>query len=597
MPLPYHQRTCYCGEVGTDRIGQTVLLTGWVHGRRDLGGLIFVDLRDREGLVQLKFDPQSVPEAHEVAETLRGEYCLVVRGEVAPRPEGLVNPDMKTGAVEVNVSEIEILSASETPVFEIADQTDTNEDTRMRYRYLDLRRPPMQQALRTRHHITKAIRDFFDRAGFVEIETPFLTKSTPEGARDFLVPSRIHRGEFYALPQSPQLFKQLLMMSGFDKYMQIVRCFRDEDLRADRQPEFTQLDVEMSFVQPDDVIGVIEGCMKHVMKVIHDVDVPTPLPRMTYAQAMAEYGIDRPDTRYDLRIKDVTSIAKRTDFKVFHGAIEAGGVVRAIRVPGGADMSRKETDTLAEDLRGIGAGGLPLVKVVAGDGGRPAFQTGVAKFFSPELTAETVAATGAEVGDILFFAADSEPGVCKYLSWLREVVAQRRGLIPDGKWNFLWVVDFPMFVYDEEVKRHFAVHHPFTAPRDEDIAMMESDPTRCRAKAYDIVLNGIELGGGSIRIHRSDLQEKVFKLLELSPQEQQLKFGFLLEALKYGPPPHGGIALGLDRVVMLLTGRDNIRDVFSFPKTARASCLLTGAPSPVAPEQLEELSLQISPAA
>ena len=595
MPLPYNQRTCYCGEVSTEQIGQTVLLTGWVHGRRNLGGLIFIDLRDRAGLVQLQFNPESDPQAHEIASKVRGEFCLVARGEVAPRPEGLVNKKLKTGAIEVIVHEIEILSPSETPVFEIADETETNEETRMRYRYLDLRRPPMQHALMTRHRITKAIRDYFDREGFIEIETPFLTKSTPEGARDFLVPSRVQPGLFYALPQSPQLFKQLLMMSGFDKYVQIVRCFRDEDLRADRQPEFTQLDMEMSFVQPEDVMGVIEGCMRHVMKVIHDVEVPTPFPRMSYAQAMADYGIDRPDTRYDLRIKDVTQIAQKTEFKVFTTAIEQGGVVRVIRVPGGGDMSRKQTDTLADDLRGIGAGGLPLVKVVKGDADRPVFQGGAAKFFTPELTAETIAATDAEVGNILFFAADSETNVCKYLSWLREVVAERRGLIPAGKWNFLWVVDFPMFEYDQEEGRHFAVHHPFTAPLDEDIPRLESDPAKCRAKAYDVVLNGIELGGGSIRIHQAKVQEQVFKLLDLSPEEQQLKFGFLLEALKYGPPPHGGIALGLDRMVMLLTGQDNIRDVCSFPKTARAMCPLTGAPSPVAPAQLEELALQLSP--
>ena len=592
MPLPYNERTCYCGDVRTDRIGQTVTLAGWVDVRRDLGGLIFVDLRDRAGIVQLQFNPKTDPDSHEIAERLRNECCIVVRGDVVARPPDLVNKKLATGEVEVVVHQVELLSTSKTPVFEIADKTDTNEETRLRYRYLDLRRRPMQTALMTRHRITKAMRDYFDGEGFVEIETPFLTKSTPEGARDFLVPSRMQLGSFYALPQSPQLFKQLLMMSGFDKYVQIVRCFRDEDLRADRQPEFTQLDMEMSFVQAEDVLHVIEGCMRHVMKTIHGVEIPTPFPRMSYAQAMAEYGIDRPDTRYDLRIKDVTETATKTDFKVFTSAIEAGGVVRVIRLPGGGDMTRKETDGLAEDLRGIGAGGLPLVKVVKGEGNAPAFQTGVAKFFSPEQTAEIVAATGAEVGDILFFAADSEANVCKYLSWLRPVLAQRRGLIPEGRWNFLWVVDFPMFLWDEEEQRFFAMHHPFTAPRDEDVPLLESDPTHCRAKAYDVVLNGIELGGGSIRIHRSEVQEQVFKQLELTPEEQQLKFGFLLEALKYGPPPHGGIALGLDRMVMLLTGRDNIRDVFSFPKTARATCPLTEAPSAVAQAQLDELALR-----
>lgn len=596
MALPYNQRTCYCGDVGMDRVGQSAILTGWVDVRRDLGGIIFIDLRDRAGIVQLKFDPETNPQAHKIAEAIRNEYCIVVRGDVLARPPGLVNPKIKTGAVEVLVREVEILSTSKTPVFEIADEIDTNEETRLRFRYLDLRRKPMQQALITRHRIAKAMRDYLDTQGFIEIETPFLTKSTPEGARDFLVPSRLQIGSFYALPQSPQLFKQLLMMSGFDRYMQIVRCFRDEDLRADRQPEFTQLDLEMSFVQPEDVLRVTEGCLAHVMRSVLGVEIPTPFPRMSYAQAMAEYGIDRPDTRYDLRIKDISEIAGRSDFTIFREALAKGGVVRAIRVPGGADMTRKETDTLTEAMRGIGAGGLPLVKVAAAEGGarQPVFQTGVAKFFTPELTSQVMAATEAQVGDIIFFAADTEANVCKYLSWLRSVIAQKRNLIPAGRWNFLWVVDFPMFEYHEEEGRHYAVHHPFTAPRDEDLDLLEQEPSKCRAKAYDVVLNGIELGGGSIRIHRRDVQERVFKLLRLSPEEQQLKFGFLLEALKYGPPPHGGIALGLDRTVMLLTGRDHIRDVFSFPKTARATCPMTEAPSPVTQDQLDELGLRIA---
>jgi aspartyl-tRNA synthetase len=592
VPLPYHQRTCYCGEVGLDRVGQSVLLVGWVHVRRNLGGMIFVDLRDRTGLVQLKFDPNVAAAAHEAAFKVRSEFCIAVRGDVAPRPEGLVNPNLKTGAIEVNVRELDILSTSETPVFELTDEIETNEETRLQYRFLDLRRRPMQQTLITRHRIAKNIRDYFDRHGFIEIETPFLTKSTPEGARDYLVPSRVNPGMFYALPQSPQLFKQLLMMSGFDRYMQIVRCFRDEDLRADRQPEFTQLDVEMSFVQPDDVLQLVEGCLVQLMQAIHGLDIPTPFPRMTYDQALRDYGVDRPDTRYDLRIKDVTELARQTTFGVFTQAAEAGHVVRCICVPGGGAMTRKETDTLTEDLKGIGAGGLPLVKVIAQDG-QPVLQTGIAKFFTPQTTAALLATTGATVGDILFFASGPAADVAKYLSWLRETVARRRNLIPQGKWNFLWVVEFPMFEYHPEDGRYYAVHHPFTAPRDEDVGRLETDPLGCRAKAYDVVLNGTELGGGSIRIHRADVQQTVFKLLQMTPEEQELKFGFLLRALKYGPPPHGGIALGLDRMVMLLTGMDSLRDTIAFPKTARAICPLTGAPSPVAPDQLDELGLKL----
>ena len=596
MPLAYNKRSCYCGQVTSKMIGQNVLLCGWVAGRRDHGGMVFIDLRDREGIVQLKFNPETDPKAHEVAGKLRNEFCVAVRGEVAARPEGLVNANLKTGAVELNVHEIDILSTSETPRFPVEDEIDTNEELRLEYRFLDLRRPVMQKALITRHKAVKIIRDYFSDEGFYEIETPFLTKSTPEGARDFLVPSRKHPGTFYALPQSPQLFKQLLMISGFDKYMQIVRCFRDEDSRKDRQPEFTQLDVEMSYVQIDDVLEVAEGYLVRVWKDVLGVELPRPFPRMSYAQAMAEYGVDRPDTRYDLRIKDVTAVCGKTDFKVFTGPIAAGGCVRCIRVPGGSDMSQSEIEkaenSLQAILKGIGAGGLPYVKVEAADG-KPAFKTGVAKFFSPELTAELCAATGAQAGDAVFFAADTEANVCKYLGRLRDEIAKRRKLIPEGKWNFLWVIDFPLLEYHAEDGRYYAVHHPFTAPMDEDVHLLESEPLKARAKAYDVVVNGTELAGGSIRIHRADVQSQIFKLLSLTPEEAELKFGFLLRALRHGPPPHGGFAMGVDRMVMLLCGLDSLLDTFAFPKTQEFFCPLTKAPSEVDAKQLEELSIRV----
>ncbi|MFO0838666.1 MAG: aspartate--tRNA ligase [Phycisphaerae bacterium] len=619
LPLPYNQRTCYCGQVNESHLGKSILLCGWVAGRRDHGGMVFIDLRDREGLVQLKFNPETDPAAHEAAGRLRAEYCVAVRGEVALRPDGLVNPNLKTGRFEVNVREIDLLSASETPRFAVEDDNGVKDDElRLAYRYLDLRRPVMQTALRTRHRAVRVIRDYFDSQEFIEIETPFLTKSTPEGARDFLVPSRKHPGTFYALPQSPQLFKQLLMISGFDKYVQIVRCFRDEDSRKDRQPEFTQLDVEMSFVQSDDVLRVAEGYLVRVWKEILGVDLPQPFPRMSYQQAMAEYGIDRPDTRYDLRIKDVTEICRKTEFKVFTGAIAAGGVVRCIRVPGGAELSQSEIekadDSLQAILRGIGAGGLPYVKVEREQGtgnreqekpGGPAsgrsfggqglsFKTGVAKFFTPERTAELCAATGAQPGDAIFFAADKEDAVCKYLARLREEVARRRNLIPKDKWNFLWVLDFPLLEYHADDGRYYAVHHPFTSPMDEDVHLLESEPLKVRAKAYDVVVNGVELAGGSIRIHRGDVQSQIFKLLGLTPPEQKAKFGFLLDALRHGPPPHGGFAMGVDRLVMLLCGLDGLLDTFSFPKTQEFYCPLTDAPNVVDDKQLAELSIRVA---
>ncbi len=596
MALAYNQRTCYCGEVTEARAGQSVLLCGWVDVRRDHGGMVFIDLRDRTGIVQCKFNPETDPKAHEVAGALRNEYCVAIRGEVALRPADMFNPNLTTGKIEVNVHEIDLLSASETPKFEILDEIDTNEEIRLQYRWLDLRRKPMQRAFALRHRIAKTIRDYFDGEGFLEIETPFLTKSTPEGARDYLVPSRVNPGEFYALPQSPQLFKQLFMISGFDRYMQLVRCFRDEDLRADRQPEFTQLDLEMSFVQREDVFREIEGCLSSVMKKCLNVDVPTPFPRLPYAQAMLEYGVDKPDTRYDLKIRDVSDVARTTGFRVFLDALEKGGVVRAIRVPAGGDMPRRETDNLTERVKGIGAGGMPLVKVT-GTPGALTFETGIAKFFTPETTAAMCAALDAAPGDLLIFGADSAANVCKYLGWLRVELAKLRGLIPPNQWNFLWVVDFPMFEWSDEERRWEPMNHPFTAPMDDDVHYLDKHETigKARSKGYDVVLNGVELGSGSIRIHRGDLQSKIFSLLGLGPEDQKRKFGFLLEALKYGPPPHGGIALGLDRIVMLLAGMESIRDVFSFPKNAKAQCPMTACPNEVSERQLQELHIRLAP--
>ena len=601
MPLPYHQRTCDCGAIRAADIGKTVLLAGWVDNVRDLGGMAFVDLRDRGGITQLRFNADKDAESHGVARSLRGEYVVAVRGEVAHRGEDKVNPKLPTGDVEVLVHEIEVLSKSLTPPFEIKDDIDTNEDLRLQHRVLDIRRTPMKEALLLRHRITKTIRDYFDRNGFVEVETPILTKSTPEGARDYLVPSRVQPGSFYALPQSPQIFKQLLMMGGLDRYMQIARCFRDEDLRADRQPEFTQVDVEMAFVQPENVMGHIEACFAEVMKTVHDLDIELPMRRISYAEAMRTYGKDAPDLRYGMTIRDVTEIAKKTSFSLFRDQVAAGNPVRCIVVPGGADMTRKQLDALADEVKGIGAGGLPLVKV-AEEGGKTVLQTGVAKFFGDQgLIAELLETADAKPGDLILFAADTDANVCKFLGWLRSEIAQRRGMIPADTWAFCWVVDFPLFGHDPEEGGLYSMHHPFTCPKDEDLPLLAvgSDQTpstenllKIRAKAYDIVLNGTELGGGSIRIHRSDVQSRIFKVLGVSDEDAKVKFEFLLNALRFGAPPHGGIALGLDRIIMLLAGRPSLRDVIAFPKNARAICPLTAAPSPVADDQLEELGIR-----
>ncbi|MEX0655366.1 MAG: aspartate--tRNA ligase [Phycisphaeraceae bacterium] len=584
------RRTHTCGELRQDHVDQTVTLAGWVNNYRDHGGVIFIDLRDRDGLTQIVFHPDNA-EAHDLADKLRHEDVALIQGKVVAREAGMENPKLPTGAIEVQATALEILNKSETPPFTPDDFGKIAEEHRLRYRFIDLRRPRMQQILRTRHRVTKIMRDYYDAHGFYEIETPFLCRSTPEGARDFLVPSRLQPGEFYALPQSPQLFKQILMVSGFDKYFQIVRCFRDEDPRADRQAEFTQLDLEMSFVEPDDVMGLCEGLMRRIWKEVADVDVPDPVRRMPYAEALNRYGSDRPDLRFDLGLVDVSDIAKQTDFKVFASAIEAGGVVKAIRVPGGAQMTRKQTDALAEWVKQFGAGGLPVTKVEAGG-----FSTGIAKFIEP-VKAALIERMKAEDGDLLCFGVDAKPAVVnRVLGELRVKIARDLELIKPGQWEWVWIVDFPVVEWNEEQKRYDSLHHPFTAPLDEDLDKLASDPGSVRSKAYDLVLNGSELGGGSIRIHRPDVQRQVFKILGIDDDAAQEKFGFLLDALKYGAPPHGGIAFGLDRIIMHLTGTSNIRDVIAFPKTQTGADLMLGAPAAVDDLQLRDLQLRVQTA-
>ncbi|ULG73516.1 aspartate--tRNA ligase [Macrococcus brunensis] len=584
------KRTTYCGLVTEEYIGQEIVLKGWVQKRRDLGGLIFIDLRDREGIVQIVFNPDFSKEALEVAETLRSEYVVEVRGQVTARDAAVINPKIKTGKIEVQVAEINIINKAVTPPFQIESEVDVAEDVRLKYRYLDLRRAPLAETFRMRHQITRAVRNYLDESGFYEVETPVLTKSTPEGARDYLVPSRVHDGEFYALPQSPQIFKQLLMIGGFDKYYQIVKCFRDEDLRADRQPEFTQIDVEMSFVDQEDVIAMNEGMMARIMKDVKGIDVQLPFPRMTYEEAMRDYGIDKPDTRFDMKLKTLNDLAGHIDFKVFKEAVENGGAVKALVVKEEADKySRKDIDALQDFAKIYGAKGLAWVKVTAEGLNGP-----IAKFFDDSTTAELLEATEAAAGDLVLFVADKLDVVNAALANLRNKLGKELGLIDDNQFNFLWVTDWPLFEYDEEAGRYFAAHHPFTAPKKEHVDMLMTDKDKVQANAYDIVLNGYELGGGSIRIHDQEMQAKMFEALGFTKEEAEEQFGFLLNAFKYGAPPHGGIALGLDRMVMLLAGRTNLRDVIAFPKTASATCLLTDAPSPVDNAQLEELSLKLN---
>ncbi|GGI40195.1 aspartate--tRNA ligase [Mammaliicoccus stepanovicii] len=584
-----NKRTTYCGTVDESFIGQTVILNGWVQKRRDLGGLIFIDLRDREGIVQIVFNPDFSEEALQVAEKVRSEYVIQVKGLVSKRDEQAINDKINTGKIEVQVSEIQILNESETPPFSITDNTEIDENVRLKYRYIDLRRESLAQTFKMRHQITRSVRNYLDEGEFYEVETPVLTKSTPEGARDYLVPSRVHDGEFYALPQSPQIFKQLLMIGGFDKYYQIVKCFRDEDLRADRQPEFTQIDIEMSFVDQEDVMKMNEGLMKRIMKDVKGIDITTPFPRMTYAEAMDRYGIDKPDTRFGMELINLSDLASKMEFKVFKSAVENGGEVKAIVVEDGAnDYSRKDIDQLQAFTSIYGAKGLAWVKVTEEGLNGP-----ISKFFDETYTEELLSKTNASSGDLILFVADKKDIVAASLAQLRNKLGKERGLIDPNQYNFLWVTDWPLFEYDEEADRYVAAHHPFTAPKKEHIEMLETDPTNVEANAYDIVLNGFELGGGSIRIHKADLQEKMFKALGFTEEQAQEQFGFLIEAFKYGAPPHGGIALGLDRLVMLLSGRTNLRDTIAFPKTASASCLLTDAPSEVSTSQLHELHLKL----
>lgn len=584
------KRTTYCGLVTEAFLGQEITLKGWVNNRRDLGGLIFVDLRDREGIVQVVFNPAFSEEALKIAETVRSEYVVEVQGTVTKRDPETVNPKIKTGQVEVQVTNIKVINKSETPPFSINEENvNVDENIRLKYRYLDLRRQELAQTFKMRHQITRSIRQYLDEEGFFDIETPVLTKSTPEGARDYLIPSRVHDGEFYALPQSPQLFKQLLMISGFDKYYQIVKCFRDEDLRADRQPEFTQVDIEMSFVDQEDVMQMGEEMLKKVVKEVKGVEINGAFPRMTYKEAMRRYGSDKPDTRFEMELIDVSQLGRDMDFKVFKDTVENDGEIKAIVAKGAAEQyTRKDMDALTEFVNIYGAKGLAWVKVVE-DG-----LTGpIGRFFETENVETLLTLTGAEAGDLVMFVADKPNVVAQSLGALRVKLAKELGLIDETKLNFLWVTDWPLLEYDEDAKRYVAAHHPFTSPKEADIAKLGTAPEEAEANAYDIVLNGYELGGGSIRIHDGELQEKMFEVLGFTKEQAQEQFGFLLDAFKYGAPPHGGIALGLDRLVMLLTNRTNLRDTIAFPKTASATCLLTNAPGEVSDKQLEELSLRI----
>ncbi len=583
-------RSHYCGHLTQENIDQEVLLSGWVHRRRDHGGVIFVDLRDCKGISQIVFDPD-IPEMFMLAEKIRNEFVIQVKGKVRQRPQGTENPEMTTGQVEVLALELSVLNASETPPFQL-DDDDVSEEHRLRYRYIDLRRPEMQKRLRLRSQITRMLRNYLDDNDFLDIETPILTKATPEGARDYLVPSRTHPGEFFALPQSPQLFKQLLMMSGMDRYYQVVRCFRDEDLRADRQPEFTQIDIETSFMEEEQLMTMMEDMMRSIFAKVLEQQLPNPFPRMTYAEAMNRYGSDKPDLRIELELVEVADVLTDVDFKVFSGpAKDPDSRVTALRVPNGSALTRKQIDGYTKYVSIYGARGLAYIKVNEIAAGREGLQSPIVKFIPDESLTTIIERTGAQDGDLIFFGADKTKVVNEALGALRIKVAQDLDLVKHG-WQPLWVVDFPMFEYDEGGKRWTALHHPFTSPSSDDPQELLDNPGKSLSKAYDMVLNGTELGGGSVRIHQQAMQQSVFKLLGIGDEEAQDKFGFLLDALKYGCPPHAGIAFGLDRLVMLMTGASSIREVMAFPKTQSAACLLTSAPSEVSPAQLKELGIK-----
>ena len=583
------KRTHRCAEVTAEDVGREIVVMGWAHKRRDLGGVIFIDLRDRSGVLQVVFNIEKDSALHAKAEQIRSEYVLAIRGVLVNRSEDTINPAIATGEWELVANELRILSRAATPPLLIEEDIETNEAVRLKYRFLDLRRPDMQKNLMLRHRITKIARDYFDEQGFLEIETPILMKSTPEGARDYLVPSRVHPGKFYALPQSPQLFKQILMVSGFDRYFQIARCFRDEDLRSDRQPEFTQIDLEMSFVDVDDVIAVNEGFLKRAFDEVLGIKLETPFTRLTYREAMDRFGTDKPDTRFSLELVNLSDIVRNSGFKVFSDAVSKGGSVRAINAKGcGYKFSRREIDALVEFAKSFGAKGMAWIAVE-----KDGLKSAITKFMSEDEIGQIIKRMDAEPGDLICFIADIDEIVFDTLSHLRMEIAAKLDLIDDSKISLLWVTEFPLLEYDDEENRWVAKHHPFTSPMDEDIGLLDTDPGKVRAKAYDIVLNGVEIGGGSIRIHDQELQKKMFSIIGLPEEEAQKRFGFLIEAFKYGTPPHGGLALGLDRLVMLMAKRNSIRDVIAFPKVQNASCLMTGAPDSVEIKQLRELHIRV----